>query len=260
MKMCCSCSWSRWSATLIISRVLSTSLNSLNSLGYVQLEMSLTRWILLILVLCKGLINNHNITRFSQFSNWIIFLNIYCEGRRTTLCYYCVLSHTHTHTQRETQLLSYHSYEAKAPAHDSLNFRRKKATERTQNKTLWSHSFVLHRSLLPASAVVKVIRMCVYLVHAYRGTCVCVWQVLFVCVTSLYCSFCSDACTHTNTHVHKRQSTHRYMRAHRQLFIIINMSLVLSQSHSRTLPVYVSPPYGATTITATTTTRTIITY
>lgn len=105
MKMCCSCSWSRWSATLIISRVLSTSLNSLNSLGYVQLEMSLTRWILLILVLCKGLINNHNITRFSQFSNWIIFLNIYCEGRRTTLCYYCVLSHTHTHTERNTAAL-----------------------------------------------------------------------------------------------------------------------------------------------------------
>lgn len=95
----------------------------------------------------------------------------------------CLSKLTHTHTHRETQLLSYHSYEAKAPAHDSLNFRRKKATERTQNKTLWSHSIVLHRSLLPASAVVKVIRMCVCVLVSRS----CIQRYLRMCLTGAFC-------------------------------------------------------------------------
>lgn len=138
------------------------------------------------------------------------------------------------------------------------------------------HIQSLHRSLLlPALLYYIHTNLEHVYVYVYAFICVCVWQVLFVCVTSLYCSFCSDACAHSHAH---RDDVCMFVcmyYAHWQLFIIINMSLVLSHIDCPPvllllllLPACRLPmclPYGASTVTATTSaaaaaTTTIITY
>lgn len=66
---------------------------------------------------------------------------------------------------------------------------------------------------------------------------------LFVCVTSLYCSFCSDACTHTHnlTHMYTSVKVLTDICAHTDSYL--SLSICRSFSRSRTLahclPVYV---------------------